>query len=149
VICQNKEYVDFLLKVAISQNDLSRDVGILVSGKFGKWFVDNYKNEIKNHITQLPGGLRMGRSTKDGDMYMINYNHSMIYPKYYLFLDDSFYSGITRAKCIEHLKMITGSIVTGSYVVYNGSPLDEQTCCIYDYYRSLEYGNGDIKSFIF
>lgn len=104
------------------------DVGVIVSGKFGKFFLEN--NELELPVIHVQGGLR---NKKDQlDIYPL-FDDEM--PLKWIFVDDSYYSGSTKEQIRIALEN-AGRELIKTYVVYDGSPVKlKSVLSLYRYYK--------------
>ncbi len=92
------------------------NTGVILSGKFGFTFYNNYKDFLNNTFKEVlitNGGIRTGN-----EVYL---GVNSLKCKEYIFIDDSYYSGKTK-KAIEYaLKDIDPkSKICKTFVVYDG-----------------------------
>ena len=111
---------------------VTRDFGIILSGKFGYTLYNNYKpllDENFNDIIITNGGIRKGEKVFLGI--------DALQCKNYLFLDDSYYSGTTKSKIEEALKEINPKAkIDNTYVIYDGSKThDKNVRSLFRYYE--------------
>ena len=101
---------------------------IVVSGKFGIFFHSVYKSIFRNIIV-VDGGLR--KAEKE---LWLDIPCDSIRGRDFAFVDDSFYSGITRGKITAEIRRLGGDIKQ-SFVIYDGSKTkDNSVTSIYRYY---------------
>lgn len=130
---RQKPFIDAMYDVF--KDDLNRN-GIIVTGKFGKFFSLYYRNArlTTNPIITVPGGLRRGRGIN-----LSHYGSKIFKQRNFIFIDDSFYSGTTRNVILKELLRYGGTI-TKTYVVYDGSKeKDGSVLSIYRYYDKLAH----------
>lgn len=109
--------------------------GIIVSGKFGKFYQENYSLSgfaPSAVIVCVEGGLRATDATIDLSQQAMLL--SMRASQRWIFFDDSFYSGTTRDVVKKTLESI-GHELVHSFVVYDGSKdNDETVSSLFKYY---------------
>lgn len=108
------------------------DYGIIGSGKFGRFFLNYFKQqrpaEARTIIT-VNGGLRK-QETID-DLSYLDLQHREL-----IFVDDSFYSGKTRNKVQMEVER-NGGLVIATYVLYDGSHEKDET--VHSLYRYHDF----------
>lgn len=115
----------------IKSNLLGKKQGVILSGKFGFVLYNNYKSlleELFEEIIITNGGIRNGKKAYLGVSYLRN--------KEYVFLDDSFYSGTTKAGIESAIKEIKSDAkICKTYVIYDGSKTqDKNVMSLFRYY---------------
>ena len=111
-----------------------RDIGFIVSGKFGEYFHDLMSDKISYPIVTLEGGLRheISGMLKHLDLTSLS---KMYTCEKWIFIDDSFYSGKTKEVIRRSLKSI-GHKLLHTFVVYDGSPTESKlVSSLYRYYK--------------
>jgi hypothetical protein len=110
---------------------------IIVSGKFGIFFNNYIKSFCSNYnVIVVKGGLRVGKEIDN-----LSYLKEQICDKEFLFIDDSFYSGITRNVIKTELERLGGKL-TKTLVVYDGNKKKDHTVkSLYRYYDNFKEEN--------
>ena len=110
----------------------SRHTVLVVSGNFGRFFVNNFFSFIKElciDIIVTDGGLRKGNPT---NTFLLNEPSSC---NDYIFVDDSYYSGSTAKAIEEELGLRFYKII----VVYDGSQeFEDRVYSLFRYYDSKQ-----------
>jgi hypothetical protein len=120
---RNKSITDLLLKRGLLNHE-----DIVVSGKFGIFFYSVYKSIFRNIIVSN-GGLRKAEKEVWLDIAC-----NSIRGRNFAFVDDSFYSGITRGKITGEIRRLGGDIKQ-SFITYDGSRTkDDSIISLYRYY---------------
>lgn len=104
------------IKNFYSDTTYLNNTGVVLSGKFGYTFYNNYKDFLNNTFKEVlitNGGIRTG-----SEVYL---GVNSLKCKEYIFIDDSYYSGKTK-KAIEYaLKDIYSEAkIYETFVVYDG-----------------------------
>jgi len=101
---------------------------VVVSGRFGAFFVANYQPLFSN-IILTEGGLRHTVENFSLDCY-----RGLIAGRNFIFVDDSFYSGNTREHLRKEIERLGGEL-TQSFVIYDGSKShDDSVFSLFRYY---------------
>lgn len=106
---------------------------VVLSGEIGNKYLELYKeNKIPDYINLLVvnGGLR-----KNGEIYDYTcYYHPYNLNKDFIFIDDSYYSGITAKKVKQFIEEQHGNVYK-NYVFYDGSKEKyDDVVSLYRYY---------------
>ena len=121
-----------------SKGYTDEQIGIIVSGKFGLWFKDRDEfcvlDDDEPVTIVVEGGLRHKVSSMRKHLDL-SYIKEDGYPKKWIFIDDSFYSGKTKEVIRRSLKTV-GCKLLHTFVVYDGSPYkSELVSSLYRYYK--------------
>lgn len=127
-------------------SDSLSKIGVVLSGKFGYTFYNNFSNFLNNHFKEVVitnGVIREGREAYLGiDLLKCNE---------FIFIDDSYYSGKTMKGIEKALQNINHSAkITETFVVYDGSKAkNDNVISLFRYYdRSYEtIENVNCKTF--
>lgn len=105
-------------------------IGIILSGEFGHIIANNYMKDFSEfgEVIIVNGGIRTG---KEVNLYKTNLKCSS-----YIFLDDSYYSGLTKESIQEALTKIDENVlITHTFVVYDGGKeVQDAPFSMYRYY---------------
>lgn len=119
---QKSEFMDALFynlfHEDIETGDIEEEPVLVVSGKFGQYFVNWLKHEAREDLYDIfvvEGGLRETESTDSLEPY-----ESLIQGRNVVFLDDSYYSGTTENAIMEAVENLGGEFLA-TYVIYDGS----------------------------
>lgn len=122
---------ELIIKIA---NNFRSDINFIVSGRFGKVFINYYSQEFRlndDQIIVVNGGLRKG--VKIDDLSYLD-----LKDKNFVFVDDSFYSGKTRNAIKNEIDRLGGKLVK-TYVVYDGSKVkDNEVESLFRYYDNYK-----------
>jgi hypothetical protein len=120
---RDKSIMNLLLKQGLLNHE-----NIVVSGKFGIFFYSVYKSIFQNIIVG-DGGLRGVEKE-----LRLELSCDFVRGRNFAFVDDSFYSGITRDKFTAEIRRLGGDIQQ-SFVIYDGSKAkDDSVTSLYRYY---------------
>ena len=116
-------------------NTLS-ETGVILSGKFGYTFYNNFSNFLNNHFEEVVitnGGIREGREAYLGiDSLKCNE---------FIFIDDSYYSGKTMKGIEKALQNVNPKAkITETFVVYDGSKAKSNNVISLFRYYDQSYG---------
>lgn len=122
---QQKPILYELLDLVKSNTDSKKTYGVIVSGKFGRYFANHV--QCGEPFLIVSGGLRKGNPIDD-------LSCSSIKDTDFIFLDDSFYSGVTRDVIKNELEK-NGARLVKTFVIYDGSKEKDDTVhSLYRYY---------------
>ena len=122
---RSPEFVDTLFKM-VGNDD------IVVSGKFGAFFRDNYRPA--GLLLCVNGGLRIGAACDS----LLPYEKALR-GRTFSFVDDTYYSGSTR-RAIEAALAEVGAKLDKCYIVYDGSKIPDPT--VISLYRYWDHWDG-------
>jgi len=108
------------------------DKTLILTGQFGIAMMNIYGDRLRStfgDVILINGGIRTGQEP-------IIYRESLLYPKCVMF-DDSFYSGTTRNKIEDKLKLIhSGARIIDTFVVYDGAVIkDDNVYSMFRYHK--------------
>ena len=117
-------------------SDSLSKIGVVLSGKFGYTFYNNFSNFLNNHFKEVVitnGGIREGREAYLGiDLLKCNE---------FIFIDDSYYSGKTAKGLEEALQKVNKNAkITETFVVYDGCKKKTNTVISLFRYYDQSYG---------
>lgn len=117
-------------------SDSLSKIGVVLSGKFGYTFYNNFSNFLNNHFKEVVitnGGIREGREAYLGvDSLKCNE---------FIFIDDSYYSGKTAKGLEEALQKVNKNAkITETFVVYDGCKKKTNTVISLFRYYDQSYG---------
>lgn len=99
------------------QSNGLKNSGVILSGKFGYTFYNNFRHFLNNHFKEIiitNGGIKEGKEAYLG-INSLNCTE-------FVFIDDSYYSGKTMKGIEKALKNIkTNAKITETFVIYDGS----------------------------
>lgn len=122
----------------ISRVDRVWGFGVISTGRFGL-FLHNLMGDSfigGGHMLIVNGGIRTGHPCND-----LSYAKRWITGRNFALLDDSFYSGSTRAGIAKELEK-NGGKLTHTFVIYDGSKQkDSAVSSMFRYYDYYQPGN--------
>lgn len=123
---------EFIKWVMSNIHSYASSTGIVVTGRFGHLLLSNFGKELLKFfgdVIVVNGGIREGEEPEI-------HKCSLLMSRY-IFLDDSYYSGVTQDKIQKALKSLQPTFeFEGTYVVYDGSKGDHYG--IHSMYRYYE-----------
>jgi hypothetical protein len=115
-----------------------KSIGIVLSGKFGQLLANNYMSEFGGfrEVIIVNGGIRSGAPVELCKSHLKSIS--------YFFLDDSFYSGITRDEIELALKEVDeNACIIDTFVIYDGSKdAEKPPHSMYRYYNKKQNDYG-------
>ena len=110
---------------------------VISTGRFGVYAHNSSRLKLAGkHVVLVGGGLRTGAPADD-----LEYIDAYVRNRDFVLLDDSYYSGTTRAAIARELAR-SGASLRETFVIYDGSPVkDPYVKSLYRYYDHYRAGN--------